>query len=80
MNRGGTMFPGSRRAGRALKADGTYFRSSFLALRSMRALARVMEQLRQLVKMPQTDPPMLNVCCSAKPEQENLVRIRDGSD
>jgi len=40
---GDTMFSVSHRADRTLKAEGTYFRSSFLALRSMRALARVME-------------------------------------
>lgn len=33
-------------ANRTPKAEGTYFRSSFLALRSMRALPRVMEESR----------------------------------
>jgi hypothetical protein len=46
----------------------------------MRAWARVVEQLRQLAKMLHRDPLVLNVRCAAKPEQENLVRIRGGSD
>jgi len=39
-----------------------------------------MEQSRQLAKVLQTNPPMLNVRGSAMPEQENLVRVRGGSD
>src|SRR5215472_6142222 len=47
---------------------------------NMRALARVMEQSRQLAKMLQTDPSMVDVRSSVKPKQKNLVCSRGGSD
>jgi len=47
-----------------------------LARRSMRALARAMERSRQLAKMLQTYPAVLNVRGSINPEHNDLVRIR----
>jgi len=45
----------------------------------MRALARAMERSRQLAKMLQTYPAVLNIRGSIKPEHKDLVRIRGGS-
>jgi len=50
-----------------------------IARRSMRPLARAMERSRQLAKMLQTYPAVLNVRGSIQPEHKDLVRICGGS-
>src|SRR5215469_4012205 len=53
------------------KLDGYMFLLVISDPPNMRALARVMEQSRQLAKMLQTDPSMVDVRSSVKPKQKN---------